>query len=91
MKVIEIKDLYKIYNSTEVKVKAVNGVTIDFEEGTDIYWARQQVAERLNSIWADLPEGVTGGIAPMTTPLGEIFMFSIEGGDLNLMERLKVI
>lgn len=33
MKVIEIKDLYKIYNSTEVKVKAVNGVTIDFEEG----------------------------------------------------------
>ena len=33
MKVIEIKDLYKIYNSSEVKVKAVNGVTIDFEEG----------------------------------------------------------
>jgi len=33
MKVIEIKDLYKIYNSSEVKVKAVNGVSIDFEEG----------------------------------------------------------
>ena len=33
MKVIEIKDMYKIYNSSEVKVKAVNGVTIDFEEG----------------------------------------------------------
>jgi len=33
MKVIEIKDLFKIYNSSEVKVKAVNGVTIDFEEG----------------------------------------------------------
>jgi len=33
MKVIEIKDLYKIYNSSEVKVKAVNGVTINFEEG----------------------------------------------------------
>ncbi|MCF8368162.1 MAG: ABC transporter ATP-binding protein [Bacteroidales bacterium] len=33
MKVIEIKDLYKIYNSSEIKVKAVNGVTVDFEEG----------------------------------------------------------
>ncbi len=33
MKVIEIKDLYKIYNSTEVQVKAVNGITVDIEEG----------------------------------------------------------
>lgn len=32
MKVIEIKDLHKIYNSTEVKVHAVNGVTLDFDE-----------------------------------------------------------
>jgi cobalt-zinc-cadmium resistance protein CzcA len=31
--------------------------------------------------------GITGGIAPMTTPLGEMFMFTIEGGDLTLMER----
>ncbi len=33
MKVIEIKDLVKIYNSSEIQVKAVNGVSIDFEEG----------------------------------------------------------
>jgi len=50
-------------------------ITIDFEEGTDIYWARQQISERLNSIWADLPVGIEGGIAPMTTPLGEMFSF----------------
>ena len=70
---------------------ALTDITIDFEEGTDIYWARQQVAERLNSIWNDLPEGVSGGIAPMTTPLGEIFMFSIEGGDLDLMQRRELL
>ncbi|MDQ7091415.1 MAG: CusA/CzcA family heavy metal efflux RND transporter [Methylococcales bacterium] len=70
---------------------ALTDITIDFEEGTDIYWARQQVAERLNSIWGDLPEGVSGGIAPMTTPLGEIFMFSIEGGDLDLMQRRELL
>lgn len=33
MKVIEIKDLYKIYNSSEIQVKAVNGITVDFDEG----------------------------------------------------------
>ncbi len=66
-------------------------ITIDFEEGTDIYWARQQVAERLNAVWPNLPIGVEGGIAPMTTPLGEMFMFTIEGGDLSLMERRSLL
>lgn len=66
-------------------------ITVDFEEGTDIYWARQQVTERLNAVWADLPVGITGGTAPMTTPLGEMFMFTIEGGDLTLMERRSLL
>lgn len=66
---------------------ALTDITVDFEEGTDIYWARQQIAERLNTMWGDLPDGVSGGIAPMTTPLGEMFMFSIEGGGVSLMEK----
>jgi len=70
---------------------AITDITLDFEEGTDIYWARQQVAERLNGLWSSLPVGVTGGIAPMTTPLGEMFMFTIEGGTLNLMERRELL
>ncbi|RRQ23110.1 efflux RND transporter permease subunit [Thiohalobacter thiocyanaticus] len=70
---------------------ALTDITLDFAEGTDIYWARQQVAERLNTIWGDLPESVSGGIAPMTTPLGEMFMFTIEGGDLSLMERRNLL
>jgi heavy metal efflux pump (cobalt-zinc-cadmium) len=70
---------------------AITDITLDFEEGTDIYWARQQVAERLNGIWGNLPPGVQGGIAPMTTPLGEMFMFAIEGGDLTLMERRNLL
>jgi len=70
---------------------AITDITLDFEEGTDIYWARQQVAERLNTLWGNLPEGVQGGIAPMTTPLGEMFMFAIEGGDLSAMERRELL
>jgi cobalt-zinc-cadmium resistance protein CzcA len=70
---------------------ALTDITVDFEEGTDIYWARQQVSERLGAIWEDLPDGVSGGIAPMTTPLGEMFMFTIIGGDLTLMERRDLL
>ena len=70
---------------------ALTDITIDFAEGTDIYWARQQIAERLNTIWGNLPKGVEGGIAPMTTPLGEMFMFTIEGGGLSLMERRSLL
>jgi cobalt-zinc-cadmium resistance protein CzcA len=70
---------------------ALTDITLDFEEGTDIYWARQQVAERLNDVWGDLPEGIEGGIAPMTTPLGEMFMFTVEGGSLSLAERRTLL
>ena len=70
---------------------ALTDITIDFEEGTDIYWARQQVAERLAGIRDALPDGVGGGIAPLTTPLGEMFMFTIEGGELSLMERRTLL
>jgi cobalt-zinc-cadmium resistance protein CzcA len=70
---------------------ALTDITVDFEEGTDIFWARQQIAERLNTMWGNLPAGVQGGIAPMTTPLGEMFMFTVEGGDLSLMERRDLL
>jgi len=66
-------------------------ITIDFADGTDIYWARQQVAERLNNVWGNLPTDISGGMAPMTTPLGEMFMFTIEGGDLSLEERRSLL
>jgi cobalt-zinc-cadmium resistance protein CzcA len=70
---------------------AMTDITVDFQEGTDIFWARQQIAERLNTLWGNLPAGVEGGIAPMTTPLGEMFMFSVEGGGLSLMERRSLL
>lgn len=70
---------------------ALTDITLDFAEGTDIFWARQQVSERLGAIWGDLPDGVEGGLAPMTTPLGEMFMFSIEGGDLTLEARRDLL
>ena len=66
-------------------------VTVDFQDGTDIYWARQQVAERLANISADLPAGISGGMAPVTTPLGEMFMFTIESPTLSLEDKRSLL
>ncbi|GLR26292.1 efflux RND transporter permease subunit [Limnobacter litoralis] len=69
---------------------AIADITIDFDEGTDIYWARQQVSERLGSVLAGMPSDITGGMAPITTPLGEMFMFTVEGPQ-SLAERRSVL
>ncbi|MGB4468949.1 MAG: CusA/CzcA family heavy metal efflux RND transporter [Azovibrio sp.] len=69
---------------------AITDITIDFEDGTDIYWARQQVGERLSGVMGSLPPGISGGLAPITTPLGEMFMFTIEG-DLPLDEKRSLL
>ncbi len=66
-------------------------VTIDFEDGSDIYWARQQVSERLGGLSESLPAGITGGMAPVTTPLGEMFMFTVESEGLSLAERRSLL
>ena len=70
---------------------AIADITIDFNDGTDIYWARQQVAERLNNVLRDLPSGTSGGLAPITTPLGEMFMFTVEGEEISLEQRRTIL
>jgi cobalt-zinc-cadmium resistance protein CzcA len=58
---------------------AVADITIDFKDGTDIYWARQQAAERLAAVRDTMPALVEGGLAPVSTPLSDVLMFTIEG------------
>ncbi|MFZ5496193.1 MAG: efflux RND transporter permease subunit [Verrucomicrobiota bacterium] len=53
-------------------------VTVVFADGTDIYFARQLVAERIQEVKAQLPEGVEPSMGPISTGLGEIFMFTVE-------------
>lgn len=70
---------------------AIADITLDFAEGTDIYWARQQVSERYAGVAADLPPDVSGGLAPISTPLSDMFMFTIEGDGLSLAERRTLL
>ncbi|TXG83713.1 MAG: CusA/CzcA family heavy metal efflux RND transporter [Sphingomonadales bacterium] len=53
-------------------------VTVVFADGTDIYFARQLVNERLQGVRSSLPSGVEPELGPIATGLGEIFMYTIE-------------
>ncbi len=53
-------------------------VTVVFEDGTDIYFARQQIAERLQQIRSSLPAGLEPELGPVATGLGEILMYTVE-------------
>lgn len=53
-------------------------VTVVFKDGTDLYFARQQVGERLRQAASQLPEGLDPQLGPIATGLGEIFMYTVE-------------
>ncbi|MCX7556638.1 CusA/CzcA family heavy metal efflux RND transporter [Xanthomonadaceae bacterium JHOS43] len=61
-------------------------VTVVFEDGTDIYFARQQVAERLQQARSQLPDGLEPELGPVATGLGEIFMYTVEADSGALRE-----
>ncbi|MBI1200247.1 MAG: CusA/CzcA family heavy metal efflux RND transporter [Phenylobacterium sp.] len=70
---------------------AIADITLDFKEGVDVYWARQQTAERLANAMASLPSIVSGGLSPISTPLSDVYMFTLEGGGLSLEERRTLL
>jgi len=53
-------------------------VTVVFADGTDIYFARQQVAERIQSAKSQLPQGLEPEMGPIATGMGEIFMYTVD-------------
>jgi cobalt-zinc-cadmium resistance protein CzcA len=77
-------------NLRSVAKYAIADITIDFKDGTDIYWARSQVAERLSNVTGDLPATVEGGMAPISTPLSDMVMFTLEGPQ-SLSEKRRVL
>jgi len=56
----------------------ISQVTVIFEDGTDIYFARQLVNERVQQVQDELPTGIESAVGPISTGLGEIFMYTIE-------------
>lgn len=71
--------LPRLLETRSISRYGLSQVTVIFEEGTDIYWARQLVGERLSEAREALPPGVgEPQMGPISTGLGEIYMWSIE-------------
>lgn len=53
-------------------------VTVVFKDGTDLYFARQQVAERVQQVKSQIPDGLDPELGPIATGMGEIFMYTLD-------------
>jgi len=79
--------LPKVEEVRSVSKFGISVVTIVFEEGTDLYWARQLVTERITVASADIPPGYgTPQLGPLATALGEILQFEVRGKDYTPMQ-----
>ncbi|MBK8284397.1 MAG: CusA/CzcA family heavy metal efflux RND transporter [Ahniella sp.] len=70
--------LAKLDHTRSISRYGLSQVTAVFEDGTDLYFARQQVAERLQQAKSQLPPGLDPEMGPVATGLGEIFMYTVE-------------
>src|SRR5688572_3614249 len=82
--------LLTVPHADSVRGKSMFGysfVQVTFADGTDFYWARSRVLERLGTAIASLPDGVTPTLGPDATALGQIFYYVLQGPpELNLAE-----
>lgn len=69
--------LPKLENTRSISAYGLSQVTVVFQDGTDIYFARQMVNERLQEVKGELPAGVTPEMGPVSTGLGEIYLYSV--------------
>ena len=74
--------LLTVPHAESVRGKSMFGysfVQVTFDDGTDFYWARTRVLERLGTAVGSLPEGVTPTLGPDATALGQIFYYVLKG------------
>lgn len=77
---LALQGLPKLDYTRSISRYGLSQVTVVFKEGTDIYFARQQISERLQTLRNDLPATVQPSMGPIATGLGEIFMYVVEAG-----------
>ncbi len=74
---IEMGGIPQVMDIRSLSKYGLSQVTVVFEEGTDIFWARQQVTERLQGVQESLPPNIAPQLAPITTGLGEVLMYVV--------------
>jgi len=79
----------KVINRRSKTIFGLSVIELTFEDGTDDYFARQQVLEKVND--AILPPGVSPGLGPLTGPVDEIFRYVIEANDKYTPMQLRTL
>src|SRR5215207_5313961 len=70
--------LPRLEETRSISRYGLSQVTVIFEDGTDIFWARQLIAERVQEVKSQLPPGIEPKMGPIATGLGEIFLWTVE-------------
>lgn len=84
--------LPKLREIRSVSRYGLSAVTVVFEDGVDVYFARQLVAERLVQAREAIPQGLgSSEMGPVTTGLGDVFQFTVEGEGVSAMERRTIL
>jgi cobalt-zinc-cadmium resistance protein CzcA len=84
--------LPKLQEIRSISRYGLSAVTVVFEDGVDVYFARQLVAERLVQAREAIPQGLGNPeMGPVTTGLGDVFQFTVEGDGVSAMERRTIL
>ncbi|MCU0662619.1 MAG: CusA/CzcA family heavy metal efflux RND transporter [Myxococcota bacterium] len=85
-----MRGLPKVWQVRSLSKAGLSQVVISFEDGVDTYWTRQLVFERLAMARADLPEKVEPELGPISTGLGEVLQYTLQGESQTAMELRTV-
>ena len=73
----EMMGIPELHDMRSISKFGLSQVTLIFNDGVDVYWARQQVSERLSSVLGQLPANLQPELGPISTGLGEVYMYSL--------------
>ncbi len=88
---LALQSMPRLRQQRSISKYALSQVTAVFEDGTDIYWARQQVVERLKVAEQQMPPGAKIALGPIATGLGEVFQFEVKGAGYSLMQLRDIL
>ena len=84
--------LPRLHEIRSISRYGLSAVTVVFEDGVDVYFARQLVNERLSQAREAIPPGLgSPEMGPVTTGLGDVFQFTVEGEGVSAMERRTIL
>lgn len=88
-----LQNLPRLVLQRSISKYALSQVTVVFEDGTDIYWARQQVSERLRQAEGQIPANIPVNmvLGPIATGLGEVYQFEITGKNFSEMQLRQIL